>query len=116
MVPQGAPPPDDHEIADLADRQDGVVGRDQLRGLGLAGPAIAKRVQRGRLFVVHRGVYAVGRRQITIRGQWQAALLAVGPAAPSHRQQPRSGTFVRSQTGTSTSRYQPDPDEESDRA
>ena len=86
MGREGALPPDDRAIADLADRQDGVVGRDQLLGMGLSGPAVDKRVRRGRLFVVQRGVYAVGRRQLNIRGQWRAAVLALGDGAVlSHR-------------------------------
>jgi very-short-patch-repair endonuclease len=43
-------------------------------------------VARGRLHRIHRGVYAVGRSQITGRGHWMAAVLACGPrAALSHR-------------------------------
>jgi hypothetical protein len=39
------------------------------------------RIETGRLFVLHRGVYAVGRREVSRKGQWMAAVLACGPAA-----------------------------------
>jgi very-short-patch-repair endonuclease len=48
--------------------------------------AIDRRVRRGRLHVVHRGVYAVGHRVLSPRGRWMAAVLAAGPGAVlSHR-------------------------------
>ena len=62
MVRKSAPQPLDARIAELADRQHGAVQRSQLAALGLSGEAVDKRVQRGRLYPVHRGVYAVGRR------------------------------------------------------
>ena len=41
---------------------------------------------RRRLYRVHRGVYAVGRPDLTQRGRWMAAVLACGPKAVlSHR-------------------------------
>jgi very-short-patch-repair endonuclease len=44
------------------------------------------RVERGLLHVVHRGVYAVGHRSLTMEGRWMAATLAFGPdAVLSHR-------------------------------
>jgi very-short-patch-repair endonuclease len=70
----------------LAARQHGVVARWQLLALGLGRRAIDHRVERGRLHVVHRGVYAVGHRAITQHGRWMAAVLAAGPGAVlSHR-------------------------------
>jgi hypothetical protein len=76
----------DRGVADLARRQHGVVGREQLRALGLEPGAIKRRVQAGRLHVLHRGVYAVGHEAITVRGRWMAAVLASGPGAVlSHR-------------------------------
>jgi very-short-patch-repair endonuclease len=70
----------------LASRQHGVVGRRQLLALGLGRRAIDHRVERGRLLVLHRGVYAVGHRALTQRGRWMAAVLAAGPGAVlSHR-------------------------------
>jgi predicted transcriptional regulator of viral defense system len=71
------------EIANaaLATRQHGVVARWQLLGLGLGTRAIDYRVSVGRLHVIHRGVYAVGRRDLSLRGRWMAAVLACGEGA-----------------------------------
>jgi predicted transcriptional regulator of viral defense system len=65
-----------HSIWDLARRQHGVVSRAQLLALGLTRHAIAHRVVRGRLFQIHRGVYAVGRPELGRHGLWMAAVLA----------------------------------------
>lgn len=79
-------PPVDHLVAQLADRQHGVVAYRQLIALGLSRWQIEDRVRQGRLFRVYRGVYAVGRRGITREGQWMAATLAAGDGAVlSHR-------------------------------
>jgi very-short-patch-repair endonuclease len=76
----------DRLIAKLADRQHGSVAHRQLIALGLSPSAIHRRVKAGRLHVIHRGVYAVGRRKLTVRGRWMAAVLACGPGAVlSHR-------------------------------
>jgi hypothetical protein len=73
-------------LAELAGQQHGVVGRDQVRALGLEPGAIKRRIQAGRLHVIHRGVYAVGHTAITQRGRWMAAVLASGDGAVlSHR-------------------------------
>jgi predicted transcriptional regulator of viral defense system len=78
-------PSADRAIATLAGRQHGVVSRRQLRALGLTETAIDRRVARGRLHPVHRGVYAVGHRVLGVHGRWMAAVLACGPgAALSH--------------------------------
>lgn len=75
----------DAEIARLAFRQHGNVTRGQLLGIGLDDDAIAYRVRHGRLFRVHRGVFAVGRRPRTPLERAAAAVLACGPgAALSH--------------------------------
>lgn len=76
----------DGAIAELADRQHGVVTRWQLRGIGLSDDAVNRRLRAGRLYVVHPGVFAVGRRGLSRQGHWMAAVLACGPgAALSHR-------------------------------
>lgn len=62
----------------LAERQHWVITRGQLLGLGLSRDAIKHRVATGRLHPVARGVYAVGRRGLTQRGRWMAAVLACG--------------------------------------
>jgi hypothetical protein len=77
-----APKPDarspDVAILELADRQHRVISTPQLLALGLSRADIKARVRRGWLMPVHRGVYAVGTRQLTDRGRWMAAVLACG--------------------------------------
>jgi very-short-patch-repair endonuclease len=58
-----------------------VVTRSQLLALGLSSQGIKHRQGRGRLHVVHRGVYAVGRPELSRDGLWMAAVLAVGRGA-----------------------------------
>lgn len=65
----------DRPIAELATRQHGVVSVQQLLALGLSQSQITYRVKVGRLFKVHRGVYAVGRPELERRGRWMAAIL-----------------------------------------
>lgn len=73
------------EAWELALRQHGVVGREQLLDLGFTNNAIAHRMRRGRLRRLHPQVYAVGRTALTREGRWRAALLWAGPeAALSH--------------------------------
>jgi very-short-patch-repair endonuclease len=69
----------------IARRQHGVIARSQLLEIGLHPQAIKHRVASGRLHRVQRCVYAVGRPELTRRGQWMAAVLSCGPrAALSH--------------------------------
>jgi very-short-patch-repair endonuclease len=76
----------DAEIAQLADRQHGVVSTAQLMSMGLGSGAIEHRVSCGRLHRVHRGVYAVGRATLTPAGHRMAAVLSCGrDALISHR-------------------------------
>lgn len=76
----------DRVVAELAERQHGVVAWWQLKALGVGRGAIAVRVRRGSLHPVHRGVYAVGYRADSRHGRFMAAVLAAGPAAVlSHR-------------------------------
>jgi very-short-patch-repair endonuclease len=58
-----------------------VVARAQLIELGLGPKAIEHRVARARLHRVRRGVYAVGRPQVSRHGTWMAAVLSCGPGA-----------------------------------
>jgi very-short-patch-repair endonuclease/predicted transcriptional regulator of viral defense system len=75
----------DRTIARLATKQHGVVARRQLDAIGLGRGAVAHRVSAGRLHRLHRGVYAVGHRVLTVDGRRMAAVLAAGPgAALSH--------------------------------
>ncbi|HEX2415517.1 MAG TPA: type IV toxin-antitoxin system AbiEi family antitoxin domain-containing protein [Thermoleophilaceae bacterium] len=79
-------PPLDVQLSALADRQHGVVSLPQLESLGLTASAVRSRVRAGRLHRKYRGVYAVGRAQLTREGAWMAAVLAYGPRAVlSHR-------------------------------
>ncbi len=70
----------------LARRQHGVIARRQLLALGYSRDAIEHRLRVGRLHPVRRGIYAVGRRDLSPHGQWRAALLSYGEEAfLSHR-------------------------------
>jgi restriction endonuclease-like protein/putative AbiEi antitoxin of type IV toxin-antitoxin system len=66
------------EIAALAGCQHGVVTRSQLLALGMSDRAITRGAAGGRLHRLHRGVFAVGHRVLTIEGRWMAATLATG--------------------------------------
>jgi very-short-patch-repair endonuclease len=67
---------------ELARRQHWTISRAQLLGLGLGSEAIRHRLAEGRLHQWRwRGVYAVGRPELSEHGRWMAALLACGPAA-----------------------------------
>jgi Protein of unknown function (DUF559) len=75
----------DRTIAELAERQHGVIARTQLRDAGISRDAIHHRLGRV-LHQVHKGVYASGHRRLTREGRWLAAVLAAGPGASlSHR-------------------------------
>ncbi len=65
----------------LVRRQHGVVSRAQLLGLGFTVEAIKWRVATGPTAPVRRGVYAVGRPELTRKGEFMAAVLACGPGA-----------------------------------
>lgn len=72
---------DDRDLAELARRQHGVVGRWQLVDRGWSEGAIDKRIRSGRLHRLHAGVYSVGHRLVAKQGWWMAAVLASGPEA-----------------------------------
>jgi predicted transcriptional regulator of viral defense system len=75
----------DVRMARLAGAQHGVVSRAQLLVLGFSRDDVTRRVRAARLHRVHRGVYAVGHRVLTLEGRWMAAVLAAGEdAALSH--------------------------------
>lgn len=65
----------------LAARQHGVVARWQLERLRISRHTLATWLRTSRLLPLHRGVYAVGHRQLKPEGRWIAAVLAVGPGA-----------------------------------
>jgi putative AbiEi antitoxin of type IV toxin-antitoxin system/uncharacterized protein DUF559 len=74
----------DRVIASLAERQHGVLARAQLLDAGADRYAIDHRLSRGRLHIIHRGVYAAGHANLTPDGRRMAATLAAGGPA-SHR-------------------------------
>lgn len=65
----------------LVRMQHGVVARWQLLELGWSAAEIAHRVATRRLHPLYRGVYAVGRPDVSREGTLMAAVLACGPAA-----------------------------------
>jgi hypothetical protein len=71
-------------VAAVAGRQHGVISRRQCLGAGLTAQMIDRRVATGRLFLLHRGVYAVGHPGLTFEGRCMAGVLATGGHA-SHR-------------------------------
>jgi Protein of unknown function (DUF559) len=76
----------DARLAGLVERQHGVIARRQALALGVGHRAIERRLARRSWISLHRGVYAVGHRQLRQEGRWMAAVLAVGPGAVlSHR-------------------------------
>lgn len=71
---------------ELAARQHGIVTRKQLLALGFGRRSIQHRVERGRLFPVSLGIYAVGWPTLNQKRRWMAAVMAGGEgAALSHR-------------------------------
>lgn len=76
----------DRAIGRIAARQHGVITTAQLRSEGIGSSGVAKRARKGRLYRMHRGVYAVGHRAPSPQRAWMAAVLACGTgAALSHR-------------------------------
>lgn len=74
------------KIADLAERQHGVVGLAQLEGCGLSASGVRSRVAAGDLHRLQQGVYAVGHSLLMQEGRFMAAVLACGEEAVlSHR-------------------------------
>ena len=75
----------ERKIAAAAGRQRGLVTRGQLVGAGLTAAEIKRRLGDGRLYLIHRGVYAVGHPELTELARCQAAVLAVSGGVLSHR-------------------------------
>jgi hypothetical protein len=69
------------ELWTLSARQHGVVTRAQLLERGLGRRSIQHRIATGRLHPLGRGVYAVGRPDLSRHGHWMAAVLICGPDA-----------------------------------
>jgi predicted transcriptional regulator of viral defense system len=69
-------------VARLANRQHGVVSIRQLeQRLGFSHQAVIRAVDARRLHRIHRGVYAVGHTDRSLKGECLAAMLVVGPGA-----------------------------------
>ena len=64
-----------------ARRQHGVISHAQLAAAGVDNHGIRHRIAVGRLHRISRGVYAVGRPDVTQHGLWMAAVLCCGPGA-----------------------------------
>jgi very-short-patch-repair endonuclease len=70
------------KVLELARRQHGAVARRQLLALGFSAKAIERALQAGRLHRTEwRGVYVVGRPELTRFGRLRAALLTCGDDA-----------------------------------
>lgn len=70
--------PADALIARIAGRQERLITLAQLYSLGLSDDQIRRRVKRGLLHVLHRGVFIVGPPNIPPRGHLKGALLTLG--------------------------------------
>src|SRR3954470_13528173 len=68
-------------IADIAGRAHGVVTRKTLLGKGVTPQQIRRRLERGSLIAVHRGVYRVGHQAPSTEARYLAAILACGRGA-----------------------------------
>jgi hypothetical protein len=58
-----------------------VVAHRQLVALGFTSSAVKHRIRTGRLRPIYRGVYSVGRAELSRRGGWMAAVLSCGEGA-----------------------------------
>src|SRR6476661_2903907 len=65
----------------LHSRQHWVIARRQLLSFGYTSEWIRHAVAARRLFPIHAGVYAVGKRELTQEGHFVAAVLACGDHA-----------------------------------
>jgi very-short-patch-repair endonuclease/predicted transcriptional regulator of viral defense system len=68
----------DRAVARRAARQFGVVSIAELRECGLSYDAVGRRVRKGWLHPLHRGVYAVGHASPPLEGRFIAAVKACG--------------------------------------
>ena len=76
----------DVAVAELAAQQWGVISLHELLQCGVSEGGVKRRLTRGRLHRLYRGVYAVGHPNVPLEGRFLAATKACGPAAVlSHR-------------------------------
>lgn len=78
---RGKPGPVAGEAVRVASRQHGVVTRQQLLRAGLSPARVDRWIGASHLHPIHRGVYALGRPDISHEGRWMAATLAAGPCS-----------------------------------
>lgn len=71
----------DRKLARIASGGHGVVTRAHLLSAGVTARQIRRRVERGNLIRVHRGVYRVGHRAPSLEATYLAAVLAAGESA-----------------------------------
>jgi hypothetical protein len=86
-------------VARIAGRQHGLATIEQLLRCGLSKDGVSRRVMAGRLFPIHRGVYAVGHPGLTNHGRWKAATLAIPNSVLSHRSAAELWRLLRPQGG-----------------
>src|SRR3954451_9897422 len=79
MRGKGRTPTSYRPLQDLATRQHGVASMGQLLSLGHPENVVLEWANSGRLHRVHRGVYAVGHRQLTWYSRCWGAVLAAEP-------------------------------------
>jgi len=65
-------------IAEIASRQHGVVSRRELLKAGVSPTEIRRRVRRGALISIHRGVFRVGHQAPSRLALYMAAVMACG--------------------------------------
>jgi very-short-patch-repair endonuclease len=68
-------------VAAIARSRHGVVTRAQLLAAGVSAKEVDRRLEKGTLLRVHRGVYRVGHRAPSIEARYMAAVLACGEGA-----------------------------------
>jgi predicted transcriptional regulator of viral defense system len=71
----------EQEIARIAARQHGLTTRVQLLEIGVSATAIRRRLRKGTLIQVHRGVYRVGHAAPSTETSYLAAVYACGDGA-----------------------------------
>jgi very-short-patch-repair endonuclease len=81
MRPESGKASADEVIARLASRAHGVVTRQELLRAGVTRDQIKRRLRRGTLIAVHRGVYRVGHSAASREAQYMAAVKACGEQA-----------------------------------
>jgi very-short-patch-repair endonuclease/predicted transcriptional regulator of viral defense system len=81
--------------AELAAAQHGVGSLEQLMALGMSDRGIQRRAREGALHRRYRGVYAIGRAELSVDGERLAAVLASGSGAALARRSAASFWEIR---------------------